>query len=65
LSTWLAVGADPAQRAGNSVEVLLPRSVECLHDGQSINNQRIEDLLNSYDIQALPGITAVNGKGDG
>jgi hypothetical protein len=68
LSTWLAAGADPAevaQRAGNSVEVLLNRYAKCLYDRQSINNQRIEGLLNAYDVQALPGITAVDGKGDG
>jgi integrase len=41
LSTWLAAGADPAQvaqRAGNSVEVLLTRYAKCLYDCQSINN---------------------------
>ncbi|MEH0441566.1 hypothetical protein QBA74_39835 [Streptomyces scabiei] len=52
LSTWLCAGADPAevaQRAGNSVEVLLSRYAKCLYDRQSINNQRIEGLLSSYD----------------
>lgn len=52
LSTWLCAGADPAevaQRAGNSVEVLLSRYAKCLYDRQSINNHRIEDLLRSYD----------------
>jgi integrase len=52
LSTWLCTGADPAevaQRAGNSVEVLLSRYAKCLYDRQSINNQRIEVLLSSYD----------------
>jgi integrase len=52
LSTWLAAGADPAevaQRAGNSVEVLLTRYAKCLYDRQSINNQRIEDLLTAYE----------------
>ncbi|MCZ7457979.1 site-specific integrase [Streptomyces sp. WMMC940] len=51
LSTWLCAGADPAevaQRAGNSVEVLLSRYAKCLYDRQSINNQRIEGLLSSY-----------------
>jgi hypothetical protein len=41
LSTWPAAGADPAQvaqRAGNSVEVLLTRYAKCLYDCQSINN---------------------------
>jgi integrase len=52
LSTWLAAGADPAevaQRAGNSVEVLLTRYAKCLYDRQSLNNQRIEHLLSAYD----------------
>lgn len=52
LSTWLCAGADPAevaQRAGNSVEVLLSRYAKCLYDRQSINNQRIEGLLDAYD----------------
>jgi nucleoside-diphosphate-sugar epimerase len=37
LSTWLCAGADPAevaQRAGNSVEVLLSRYAKCLYDRQ-------------------------------
>ena len=55
LSTWLCAGADPAdpaevaQRADNSVEVLLSRYAKCLYDRQSINNQRIEGLLSAYD----------------
>ncbi|MFD5884527.1 tyrosine-type recombinase/integrase [Streptomyces sp. NPDC060334] len=55
LSTWLCAGADPAevaQRAGNSVEVLLTRYAKCLYDRQSINNQRIEHLLTAYDPPA-------------
>ncbi|MER6999209.1 hypothetical protein [Streptomyces sp. NPDC000410] len=67
LSTWLCAGADPAevaQRAGNSVEVLLARYAKCLYDRQSINNQRIEGLLSAYDrppnleehpVRSLPG----------
>jgi integrase len=50
LSTWLAAGADPAevaQRAGNSVEVLLTRYAKCLYDRQSLTNQRIESLLSA------------------
>ncbi|MFE1246804.1 tyrosine-type recombinase/integrase [Streptomyces sp. NPDC058741] len=57
LSTWLCAGADPAevaQRAGNSVEVLLSRYAKCLYDRQSINNQRIEGLLSSYDQPPEP-----------
>ncbi len=52
LSTRLCAGADPAevaQRAGNSVEVLLSRYAKCLYDRQSINNRRIEGLLSPYD----------------
>ncbi|MFD3676452.1 tyrosine-type recombinase/integrase [Streptomyces sp. NPDC058613] len=57
LSTWLCAGADPAevaQRAGNSVEVLLTRYAKCLYDRQSINNQRIDELLSAYDRPAHP-----------
>lgn len=57
LSTWLCAGADPAevaQRAGNSVEVLLSRYAKCLYDRQSINNQRIEGLLSAYDQPPEP-----------
>lgn len=52
LSAWLCSGADPAevaQRAGNSIEVLLTRYAKCLYDRQSITNQRIEHLLNAYE----------------
>ncbi|MGI5196058.1 hypothetical protein ACQEVY_20790 [Streptomyces sp. CA-288835] len=38
LSTWLCAGVDPAevaQRAGNSVEVLLSRYAKCLYDWRS------------------------------
>jgi hypothetical protein len=55
--TWLCAGADPAevaQRAGNSVEVLLSRYAKCLYDRQSINNQRIEGLLSAYDQPPEP-----------
>ncbi|TKK86449.1 site-specific integrase [Herbidospora galbida] len=48
LSTWLNAGVDPAtvaERAGNSVEVLLKRYAKCL-DGQAEQiNQRIEAVL--------------------
>ncbi|WP_443048029.1 hypothetical protein [Streptomyces sp. NBC_00252] len=44
-----------AQRAGNSVEVLLSRYAKCLYDRQSINNHRIEGLLSSYDQPREPG----------
>lgn len=50
LSTWLCAGADPAEVApGNSVEVLLTRYAKCLYDRQSLNNERMEHLLRSYD----------------
>lgn len=58
LSTWLAAGADPAevaQRAGNSVEVLLTRYAKCLYDRQSLTNQRIEHLLSAYETDGDPG----------
>ncbi|MFD5159541.1 hypothetical protein ACFWMJ_15925 [Streptomyces hawaiiensis] len=41
--------AEVAQRAGNSVEVLLSRYARCLYDRQPINNQCIEGLLSDYD----------------
>ncbi|MGC5244193.1 MULTISPECIES: hypothetical protein [Streptomyces] len=52
LSTWLYSGADRAEvaeRADNSVEVLLSRYAKCLYGRQSINNQRVEGLLSAYD----------------
>ncbi|MEN1887968.1 site-specific integrase [Streptomyces mirabilis] len=52
LSTWLNAGVDPtevAERAGNSVEVLLGRYAKCLDGRQEVANRRIEDLLNEYD----------------
>jgi integrase len=48
LSTWLNAGVDPtevAERAGNSVEVLLTRYAKCLDGRQDVANRRIEDLL--------------------
>ncbi|GAB7104476.1 hypothetical protein JCM4814A_27900 [Streptomyces phaeofaciens JCM 4814] len=52
LSTWLNAGVDPAdaaERAGNSVEVLLTRYAKRLDGGQDIANRRIEDLLREYE----------------
>jgi integrase len=52
LSTWLNAGVDPtevAERAGNSVEVLLTRYAKCLYGRQAVANQRIEALLDEYD----------------
>ncbi|MFC9673878.1 tyrosine-type recombinase/integrase [Streptomyces sp. NPDC056949] len=52
LSTWLNAGVDPtevAERAGNSVEVLLGRYAKCLDGRQEVANRRIEDLLSEYD----------------
>ncbi|MFE7115392.1 tyrosine-type recombinase/integrase [Streptomyces sp. NPDC057654] len=51
LSTWLNAGADPtevAERAGNTVEVLLARYAKCLHGRHVVANKRIEDLLLEY-----------------
>jgi integrase len=51
LSTWLNAGVDPtevAERAGNSVEVLLTRYAKCLHGRHTVANQRIEKLLLEY-----------------
>ncbi|MER5727093.1 tyrosine-type recombinase/integrase [Streptomyces sp. NPDC002138] len=52
LSTWLNAGVDPtevAERAGNSVEVLLSRYAKCLDGRQEVANRRIEDLLREYE----------------
>ncbi|MFD4955949.1 tyrosine-type recombinase/integrase [Streptomyces sp. NPDC058451] len=52
LSTWLNSGVDPtevAERAGNSVEVLLGRYAKCIDGRQEIANRKIEDLLNEYE----------------
>ncbi len=52
LSTWLNSGVDPtevAQRAGNSVEVLLSRYAKCIDGRQEIANNKIEELLREYE----------------
>ncbi|MEU5480694.1 tyrosine-type recombinase/integrase [Streptomyces mirabilis] len=52
LSTWLNSGVDPtevAERAGNSVEVLLGRYAKCIDGRQEIANRKIEDLLSEYE----------------
>jgi integrase len=51
LSTWLNAGVDPtevAERAGNSVEVLLGRYAKCLYGRREVGNQLIEKLLGEY-----------------
>lgn len=51
LSTWLNAGVDPtevAERAGNTVEVLLARYAKCIHGRHVVANQRIESLLLEY-----------------
>lgn len=52
LSTWLNSGVDPtevAERAGNSVEVLLSRYAKCIDGRQEIVNRKIEELLREYE----------------
>ncbi|MFG2708481.1 site-specific integrase, partial [Streptomyces sp. NPDC048386] len=52
LSTWLNAGVDPtevAERAGNTVEVLLTRYAKCLHGRHVVASKRIEDLLLEYE----------------
>ncbi|OEV31205.1 integrase [Streptomyces nanshensis] len=52
LSTWLNAGVDPtevAERAGNSVEVLLSRYAKCLDGRQEVANRRIQGLLDGDD----------------
>ncbi|MEV4336065.1 hypothetical protein [Streptomyces sp. NPDC049590] len=51
LSTWLNAGVDPtevAERAGNSVEVLMTRYAKCLYGRQALANRRIDALLDEY-----------------
>lgn len=51
LSTWLNAGVDPtevAERAGNSVEVLMVKYAKCLYGWAAIANQRIQALLDEY-----------------
>lgn len=52
LSSWLNAGVDPtevAERAGNSVEVLLSRYAKCLDDRHGVANRRIAELLGEED----------------
>ncbi len=52
LSTWLNSGVDPtevAERAGNSVEVLLSRYAKYIDGRREIVNRKIEDLLREYE----------------
>lgn len=52
LSTWLNSGVDPtdvAERAGNSVEVLLKRYAKCLDGHRERNNKLIERALRIED----------------
>jgi integrase len=52
LSTWLNAGVDPtevAERAGNSVEVLLGRYAKCLDGRQEVANSKIDGLLREYE----------------
>ncbi len=54
LSSWLNAGVDPtevAERAGNSVEVLLSRYAKCLDGRQDVANRRIAELLGEDDGQ--------------
>ncbi|MFE1926337.1 tyrosine-type recombinase/integrase [Streptomyces asoensis] len=52
LSTWLNSGVDAtevAERAGNSVEVLLSRYAKCIDGRQEVANRKIEELLREYE----------------
>ncbi|MDF3297866.1 hypothetical protein [Streptomyces tropicalis] len=52
VSPRVVEGVDPtevAERAGNSVEVLLTRYAKCLDGRQDVANRRIEDLLREYE----------------
>ncbi|MGW0146766.1 hypothetical protein ACWDVU_14280 [Streptomyces sp. NPDC003333] len=43
-----------AERAGNSVKVLLTRYAKCLDGRQNVANRLIEDLLREYEWRHLP-----------
>lgn len=61
LSSWLNAGVDPievAERAGNSVEVLLSRYAKCPDGRQDVANRRIAQLLGENGDQE-------DGDGDG
>ncbi|MFI2299125.1 tyrosine-type recombinase/integrase [Actinacidiphila glaucinigra] len=52
LSTWLNAGVDAtevAERAGNSVEVLLSRYAKCIDGRQEVANRKIEELFREYE----------------
>jgi hypothetical protein len=54
LSTWLNGGVEPtdvAERAGNSVEVLLKRYAKCLDGHGERNNRLIERALEVDDVE--------------
>ena len=54
LSTWLNGGVDPtdvAERAGNSVEVLLKRYAKCLDGRRERNNRLIERAVDGSDAE--------------
>jgi hypothetical protein len=58
LSTWLNAGVDPtdvAERAGNSIEVLLKRYAKCLDGRQERNNRLIEQALLVEETLHEPG----------
>lgn len=52
LSTLLNAGVDPtevAERASNSVEVLLTQYAKCLDGRQDVANRRLKELLREYE----------------
>jgi hypothetical protein len=59
LSTWLNGGVDPtdvAERAGNSVEVLLKRYAKCLDGHRDRNNRLIQAALEIEDEHAASSV---------
>jgi integrase len=62
LSTWLNSGVDAtevAERAGNSVEVLLGRYAKCIDGRQKVANRKIEELLPEQDRRVAAGIRMI------
>lgn len=66
LSTWLNGGADPtevAERAGNTVEVLLSYYAKCLYGRRATVNRIIEKLLREYEYRRRHRVIKEAGHG--
>ncbi|GGS97698.1 hypothetical protein GCM10010206_70590 [Streptomyces cinerochromogenes] len=64
LSTWLNSGVDPtevAERAGNSVEMVLSRYAKCIDGRQEIAIRKIEELLRTSTSDHVRHLAQVPG----